>query len=76
VEKTDASCYHHQRVARLGEGLEVTAWASDDTPEALELSGPAGWFVAVQWHPEDTAPADPAQQMLFDALVSAARDRR
>jgi putative glutamine amidotransferase len=72
VEKTDASCYHHQRVDRLGTGLRVTARAVDGTVEALELPGARGWFTAVQWHPEDTAHQDPAQQGLFDALVRAA----
>ena len=72
VEKTDASCYHHQRVDRPGAGLRVTARAADGTAEALELPGAAGWFTAVQWHPEDTAHEDPAQQGLFDALVRAA----
>lgn len=35
-----------------------------------------GWFLAVQWHPEDTAAGDPAQQRLFGALVSAAARNR
>ncbi|MEU0174804.1 gamma-glutamyl-gamma-aminobutyrate hydrolase family protein [Streptomyces massasporeus] len=72
AEKADASCYHHQRVDRPGSGLRVTARAADGTIEALELPGAAGWFTAVQWHPEDTAHEDPAQQGLFDALVRAA----
>ncbi|MEU6142892.1 gamma-glutamyl-gamma-aminobutyrate hydrolase family protein [Streptomyces sp. NPDC047081] len=73
TEKTDASCYHHQRVDRPGEGLTVTATAADGTIEGLELPTARGWFTAVQWHPEDTAHEDPAQQGLFDALVRAAR---
>jgi putative glutamine amidotransferase len=75
AEKVDVSCYHHQRVDRLGTGLEVTATAVDGTAEALELIGARGWFTAVQWHPEDTAADDAAQQNLFDALVRAARNR-
>ncbi|MEU9450301.1 gamma-glutamyl-gamma-aminobutyrate hydrolase family protein [Streptomyces sp. NPDC048277] len=71
-EKADASCYHHQRVDRLGDGLTVTATAADGTVEGLELPGARGWFTAVQWHPEDTAHEDPVQQRLFDALVRAA----
>jgi putative glutamine amidotransferase len=71
--KVEASCFHHQRVDRVGEGLTVVARAADDTVEALDLPGARGWFVAVQWHPEDTAADDPAQQRLFDALVQAAR---
>lgn len=76
AQKVEVSCYHHQRVDRLGEGLEVTARAADGTVEGLELPGSPGWFTAVQWHPEDTAHEDPAQQGLFDALVRAAGDRR
>jgi putative glutamine amidotransferase len=72
ADKADASCYHHQRAARLGTDLRVTARAADGTVEALELTGARGWFTAVQWHPEDTAHEDPAQQGLFDALVRAA----
>ncbi|MFI6374252.1 gamma-glutamyl-gamma-aminobutyrate hydrolase family protein [Streptomyces sp. NPDC050546] len=72
AEKTDVSCYHHQRADRLGAGLRVTARAADGTVEALELPGAQGWFTAVQWHPEDTAHEDPAQQGLFEALVRAA----
>jgi putative glutamine amidotransferase len=73
VEKTEASCYHHQRVSRLGNCLTVAATAEDGTIEALELPSAEGWFVAVQWHPEDTASTDPSQQHLFDALVRNAR---
>ncbi|MHC3475645.1 gamma-glutamyl-gamma-aminobutyrate hydrolase family protein [Streptomyces sp. 7R007] len=76
VAKTEASCYHHQRVDRLGAGLLVTARAADDTVEGLELPGARSWFTAVQWHPEDTAREDPAQQGLFDALVRAAGGSR
>jgi putative glutamine amidotransferase len=74
AQKADVSCYHHQRVERLGAGLTVTARAADGTVEGLELPGLPGWFTAVQWHPEDTAHEDPAQQGLFDALVRTARD--
>ncbi|MEV6262761.1 gamma-glutamyl-gamma-aminobutyrate hydrolase family protein [Streptomyces sp. NPDC051784] len=76
VDKTEASCYHHQHVDRPGHGLTVTARAADGTVEALELPGCEGWFLAVQWHPEDTASTDPVQQRLFTALVGAARGDR
>jgi len=127
TDKVEASCFHHQCVDRLAEGLEAVAWATDGTIEAVELgaaaSGPrfpsydrgpttpgrratptdrshgshpeegggrppaprdpayseppteprrsrggCGWFVAVQWHPEDNP-----DQWLFDAFVDAAR---
>jgi putative glutamine amidotransferase len=55
-----------------------TSFRSDDGPvEAVEHDD--GWLVAVQWHPEDTAGSDPAQQGLFDVLAQRAaqfgRDR-
>jgi putative glutamine amidotransferase len=71
-----ASCYHHQRIDRLGTGLRVVGSAQDGTIEAVELPPSAGWFLGVQWHPEDTAATDPVQQRVFDALVRAARARR
>ncbi|MBP2327682.1 putative glutamine amidotransferase [Kibdelosporangium banguiense] len=71
TDKIAASCYHHQRVATLGQGLTPTAWATDGTIEAFDLPTTKGWFTAVQWHPEDTAAQDPANQALFDALVKA-----
>jgi putative glutamine amidotransferase len=67
------SCYHHQAVDRIGARLCPTASSADGVVEAIELAEPGrGWFLAVQWHPEDTAAEDPAQQHVFDALVSAA----
>jgi putative glutamine amidotransferase len=71
------SCYHHQALDRLGEGLRATARAEDGTLEAVERDdGGSSWFLGVQWHPEDTAATDPAQQALFDAFVAAAPLRR
>jgi putative glutamine amidotransferase len=69
-----ASCHHHQAIDALGAGLVVSARAPDGIVEGLELPG-SRWVVAVQWHPEDTAGDDPAQQRLFDAFVAeCARD--
>lgn len=65
------SCYHHQAVDRLGEGLQVVARAEDGTIEALVVDAP-GWAVAVQWHPEDTWATDPRQVALLRRLVEAA----
>jgi putative glutamine amidotransferase len=61
-------CYHHQGVADPGT-LQVTGWAEDGLPEAVE--DPAHQFVlGVQWHPEVTR-----DKRLFGALVDAARHR-
>jgi putative glutamine amidotransferase len=65
-----ASCssHHHQAVERTGDALCVTARATDGVIEGIEVDG-GGWIVGVQWHPEDTAAADPAHQRLFDTFV-------
>jgi putative glutamine amidotransferase len=60
--------HHHQGVDRIGDGLEVTGWATiDDLPETIE--DPACAFaLGVQWHPE----ADDGSRMIA-ALVEEAR---
>jgi len=68
-----ASCYHHQCINELGDGLHVVARADDGVIEAVELPDHTAWFLGVQWHPEDTAATDPAQSALFTALVTAVR---
>jgi putative glutamine amidotransferase len=70
----EASCHHHQAVARVGAGLRVSARCPDGIIEGLELDG-AGWVVAVQWHPEDNAAEDPVQQRLFDAFAATCAAR-
>ena len=63
--------HHHQGVERIGEGLEVTGWATiDDLPEAIEVPGNR-FSLGVQWHPEvdETSP-------LIAALVEEARAYR
>jgi putative glutamine amidotransferase len=62
--------HHHQAVDRLGDGLVAVGWSPDGLVEAIEPESSSGWVASVQWHPEDTAASDPAQQGLFDALVS------
>ncbi len=59
----------------MGDGLTITARAPDGIVEGIELDGDA-WVVGAQWHPEDTAGRDPAQQALFDALVHQASSSR
>lgn len=71
AEIVSVSSHHHQGVDRIGEGLTATGWSPDGLVEALEREG--GWMVGVQWHPEDSADRDPAQQGLFDELVRRAR---
>jgi putative glutamine amidotransferase len=69
-----ASCYHHQRVDRLADGLRVLATDDDGTVEAADLPSASGWFVGLQWHPEDTASQDSSQSALFVEFVKAAAE--
>jgi putative glutamine amidotransferase len=73
ADRTHGASYHHQAVSQLGSGLQVTARYEDGTIEAVELD--RGWYVCVQWHPEDTAETDPEQQALFNALIEQAAAR-
>jgi putative glutamine amidotransferase len=70
-EVVACSSHHHQGVDRLGRGVVATGWSEDGLVEAIELE--RGWMLGVQWHPEDTAPKDEAQQGLFDELIRGAR---
>ena len=65
------SSHHHQGVDQAGPGVVATGWSEDGLVEAIELE--RGWMLGVQWHPEDTAPNDEAQQGLFDELIRRAR---
>jgi putative glutamine amidotransferase len=60
---------HHQTVERVGEGLIVSATATDGVVEGLET--PEGDLLAVQWHPELLAAPDPT----FVWLVRQATER-
>ena len=67
-ERVPTKSHHHQGVDAIGEGFEVTGWATiDELPEAIE--DPSRQFaLGVQWHPE----ADPVGAEIA-ALVEAAR---
>ena len=68
------SCYHHQALDQLADGLRAVARSADGTVEAVEMGvSDAQWFLGVQWHPEDTAATDPAQLAIFAQLVEASR---
>ncbi|HZO36113.1 MAG TPA: gamma-glutamyl-gamma-aminobutyrate hydrolase family protein [Solirubrobacteraceae bacterium] len=59
--------HHHQGVAVLGEGLEVSGWATvDELPEAIELPD-RRFALGVQWHAE----VDPASTVI-EAFVNEA----
>lgn len=79
VRTLSCSSHHHQGVDRVGEGLAATGWSPDGLVEAIERVVDDReldvWMLGVQWHPEDTAAEDTAQQALFDGLVTLADAR-
>ena len=63
---------HHQAIDRAAPGLTVSAVAPDGVIEAVETAEP--WMLAVQWHPENLAAADPASRRLFEDFARAVRE--
>lgn len=72
VTPLESSCYHHQAIDRLGEGLRVIARAELGHVEAVAIDNGA-WAYAVQWHPEDNAGENEQQAALFARFVDEAR---
>jgi putative glutamine amidotransferase len=63
--------FHHQAIDTVAPALTVVGTYGDGTIEAVQHMS-ASWVVGVQWHPEDTAEEDSANQGLFNALVQRA----
>ncbi len=61
--------FHHQAVARLGNGFSAAAHSTDGVIEAIERQN-AAFALGVQWHPEAMKTQD--QALLFSAFVRAA----
>jgi putative glutamine amidotransferase len=66
---------HHQGIGRLGDGLVASGWAEDGCVEAIEWAAEDYWLVAVQYHPEDLAAAEPVHRRLFTTFLDQARQR-
>jgi putative glutamine amidotransferase len=64
---------HHQAVGRVANGLHISALAPDGIVEALEDVS-QGFYIGVQWHPEDM-PEETDALTLFRAFVEAAKKR-
>lgn len=75
-DELSANTAHHQAIARLGDHLVACAWAEDDCIEAVEWDTVDQWLVAVQYHPEDLHPAEPAHLRLFTTFLREAGEYR
>ena len=67
----EASCYHHQAIDELADGLTVIARAAEGHVEAVKIES-TGWAFGVQWHPEDNYDTERGQLEIFEQFVRAA----
>ncbi len=70
--RIESSCYHHQALDRLGDGLRVIATAAEGHAEAFAIEN-AGWAYGLQWHPEDNAADELHQAEIFARFVSESK---
>jgi len=68
--ETQCNSSHHQAIARVGDGLHVSAVSPQDrVVEAVELDSPDHFVLGVQWHPERTYAVSPLSRAVFSAFV-------
>jgi putative glutamine amidotransferase len=72
--RTKVNSFHHQGIARLGDGLVITGRSSDGTVESVEAVD-REFMLGVQWHAECLVDR-PEQAALFAAFVDSARGLR
>jgi putative glutamine amidotransferase len=72
AEEVMTNTLHGQGIARPGARIVIDGYAPDGTPEAIYVKDAPGFTLAVQWHPEWNAEADPVSRPLFEAFGAAA----
>jgi putative glutamine amidotransferase len=70
ADEMRCNSFHHQALRDVAPGLVVTAYAPDGVIEAAEHPN-KHYLIAVQFHPEETAPHDDRSYRLFAAFVAA-----
>jgi putative glutamine amidotransferase len=70
TDSVEVNSFHHQAVAKLGEGLRAVAWAQDGLVEAVEDPN-RDFLIGVQWHAE-TLGHFPEGAALFRRFVESA----
>ena len=72
-ERMGVNSLHHQGIKKLGEGLRVSAVATDGLIEAIEVvDHPFG--IAVEWHPEELH--DDISIKIFESFIDASKKYR
>ncbi|HEX4388590.1 MAG TPA: gamma-glutamyl-gamma-aminobutyrate hydrolase family protein [Steroidobacteraceae bacterium] len=75
AERIQVNSLHSQGIDRLGGELAVEARAPDGVIEAFRVRDARRFALAVQWHPEWKAMANPFSRALFAAFGEASRER-
>jgi putative glutamine amidotransferase len=74
AERLTVNSSHHQALARIADGLRVTARAPDNIVEGAEWAADDWWMLGVQWHPEElTGTTEPWDRALFAAFAARVR---
>jgi putative glutamine amidotransferase len=74
AERLTVNSAHHQSIARIADGLRVTARSPDGIIEGAEWAGNDWWALGVQWHPEELIETpEPWDRGLFAAFADAAK---
>ena len=71
--EVNVNSLHGQGLNKLGANLIAEAMAPDGLIEAIRLDSDDTFLLAVQWHPEWNAKADPVSRPLFEAFGAACR---
>ena len=66
------SCFHHQSIDSLAQGITALAYADEGHIEAIRYPGDA-WAFGVQWHPEDNYKEVQGQLEIVKTFIDAAR---
>lgn len=66
------SCFHHQSIDSLAQGITALAYADEGHIEAVRYPSDA-WAFGVQWHPEDNYNEVKGQLDIMKTFINAAR---
>ena len=66
------SCFHHQSIDSLAQGVAALAHADEGHIEAVRYPSDA-WAFGVQWHPEDNYKEVQGQMEIVKTFINAAR---
>jgi putative glutamine amidotransferase len=75
ADRVEVNSLHSQGIDRLGAELAVEARAPDGVIEAFRVRDARRFALAVQWHPEWKAMANPFSRALFAAFGQASNER-